>query len=104
MSRVILSPKAESDLKEILEYIEEQSDEERAERVLRKITRTMGLRASQPLAGRKRNEIRAGLRGFVVYQYVIFYQPLNDGIHVLRVLFGGRDLESIDFDEDMTLP
>jgi toxin ParE1/3/4 len=100
MARVILSPRAERDLKEISDYIAEQSDEDRADAVLRKISETMQLRAGQPLSDRRRDELKPGFRSFTVYRYVIFYQPLEDRIFVVRVVFGGRDLEALDFDEE----
>jgi toxin ParE1/3/4 len=38
------------------------------------------------------------LRSFTVKNYVIFYQPTADGIEVLRVLYGARDIHRV-FDE-----
>ena len=51
--------------------------------------------AKNPLMGRERDEVMPGLRSFPFKRYVIFYQPLQDGIDVVRVLHGARDIESL---------
>jgi toxin ParE1/3/4 len=43
------------------------------------------------------------LRSFTVKNYVIFYQPITDGIEVLRVLYGARDIHRV-FDEMVGKP
>jgi toxin ParE1/3/4 len=42
--------------------------------------------------GAVRDELIPNLRSFPVGNYLIFYKPLPDGIEVLRVLHGARDL------------
>lgn len=39
------------------------------------------------------------LRSSPVGNYLIFYRPLPDGIEILRVLHGARDIAAILFDE-----
>jgi toxin ParE1/3/4 len=53
--------------------------------------------------GRARHELLVNLRSFTVENYVIFYQPIADGIEVLRVLYGARDIHRI-FDEMISKP
>ncbi len=53
------------------------------------------LLASMPEMGRLRPELAADLRSWAVGEYVIFYQPAPDGIMVVRVLHGSRDLPSM---------
>ncbi|MEI6043233.1 MAG: type II toxin-antitoxin system RelE/ParE family toxin [Chloroflexota bacterium] len=98
MAQVIIRPAAENDLDDISDYIAEQSDNERAREVLREIYRKMQLHATQPNAGRRCDELKKGIRSFSVYRYVVFYRPLDDGIIVVRVLHGSRDLEAQDYD------
>ena len=50
---------------------------------------------TQPEMGRKRPELGHELRSFVIKNYVIFYDPIPDGIFVVRVLHGARDIENI---------
>jgi len=49
--------------------------------------------------GRRRDELSPGLRSVVMGSYLIFYRPLEDGIRLMRVAHGSRDLPSL-FDLD----
>ena len=51
--------------------------------------------ASNPHLGRAREELSPGLRSLVFESYVIFYHPIPNGVAVVRVLHGMRDIESI---------
>lgn len=51
--------------------------------------------ASNPRLGRTREELSPGLRSLVFESYVIFYHPMPNGVAVVRVLHGMRDIESI---------
>lgn len=51
--------------------------------------------AAQPDRGRKRDELGEDLRSFAVGRYIIFYRPLPDGVEIVRVLHGARDLDVI---------
>ena len=51
--------------------------------------------ASNPRLGRTREELSSGLRSLVFESYVIFYHPMPNGVAVVRVLHGMRDIESI---------
>jgi toxin ParE1/3/4 len=50
------------------------------------------LLATMPEMGRLRPELAPQLRSWVVGEYVIFYRPILDGILLVRVLHGSRDL------------
>ncbi|MCP4376327.1 MAG: type II toxin-antitoxin system RelE/ParE family toxin [bacterium] len=52
-------------------------------------TRTL---ADNPELGRSRQDLSDGLRGLHVGNYMILYRPQGDGIIVIRVLHGARDL------------
>lgn len=54
--------------------------------------------AEYPEMGRARYELLVNLRSFTVKNYVSFYQPIRDGIEMLRVLHGARDIHRV-FDE-----
>lgn len=47
--------------------------------------------------GRLRGELATGLRSFPVGRYVIFYRALSNGIEIVRVLHGARDLSADGF-------
>ena len=50
------------------------------------------LYAAQPEMGKRCPDLGEAIRRFVVGNYVVFYEPLPDGIQVLRVLHGSRDV------------
>jgi len=51
--------------------------------------------ATRPQLGRRREELAPGLRSFPAGSYFIFYQPIADGIEVVRVLHASRDIDSL---------
>lgn len=85
---------AVADLAEIWAYIALDSPDN-ADHFIDRIFRICqeGL-ASNPHLGRAREELSPGLRSLVYESYVIFYHPIPNGVEVVRVLHGMRDLES----------
>jgi toxin ParE1/3/4 len=79
----------------IWDYLVEEAGEATADSILDVIQKKCEKIAAFPEAGQIRNELLANLRSFVVKSYVVFYMPLSDGIDVLRVLHGARDIESV---------
>lgn len=55
----------------------------------------MVLYATQPELGERPSDLGAEVRQFLVKRYVVFYRPLRDGIEVLRVLHGTRDIPAV---------
>jgi toxin ParE1/3/4 len=53
------------------------------------------LLARMPELGRKRPDLAPDLRGFPIGNYIIFYRPVPDGIQVIRVLHGARDIPEL---------
>jgi toxin ParE1/3/4 len=53
------------------------------------------LLAARPLAGRARDELIPGLRSVPHGRYVIFYLPIEDGVEIVRLLHGARDLRRL---------
>lgn len=83
---------AESDLLDIWLFIAESS-EEQADQLIKKIYDKAEMLLTHPEIGRSRPEVSEDARSFPVGNYVIFYQDNPDGILILRVLHGARDLE-----------
>ncbi len=48
-----------------------------------------------PNMGQTRNELRPGLRCFVVSPFIVFNRPVEDTIEVLRIVHGARDVGAI---------
>ena len=85
---------AEEDLKEIWAYVAEHNTEA-ASKLVKEITRRFAMLRDHPHMGREQDELLVDLRSFMVKSYIIFYQPFEDGIEILRVLHSSRDIESI---------
>lgn len=93
MARVTRRPQAEADVLEIWDYIAEDSVID-ADRWVDRLDEKLSLWATQPLMGRNRDELAAGVRSMAFGRYVVFFEPLPDGIDVVRVLHGSRDIDA----------
>ena len=51
--------------------------------------------AQHPGMGREQSNISPNLRSFVVGNYIIFYRAVANGIEVVRVLHGARNIEEL---------
>lgn len=91
MPRCIIRPRAARDLRDITLHIEADSPG-RGISYVKEIEAVLALYAGRPHMGRERPEISDGLRSFPFGNYVVFYRPTADGIAVIRVLHGARDL------------
>jgi toxin ParE1/3/4 len=91
---VQFSLEASRDLEKVKDYIS-RDNPDAASRLILLIREKCTLLAQQPGIGRDRSDIVSGLRGFPVGNYVIFYQPTNDGIAVVRILHGARDIPEL---------
>ena len=60
-----------------------------------RIDEVLQMLAHNPLAGRLRDELAPGVRSFAIGNYVIFYRARADGIELIRVLHGARDLRRV---------
>ena len=92
MAQVLKTPLARLDLFDIYNYIAKDEDAQ-AVKILRLIDDKCRLLATFPEMGQAQPQFIIGLRSFPIKSYVIFYQPIADGIEVLRVLHGSRDIE-----------
>jgi toxin ParE1/3/4 len=89
------SPQAEMDVASIWQFIA-NNNVRAADAMLDRIEAAFDLLAQAPLAGRERNDLGANLRSFPVESYIVFYTPVSDGIDVVRVMSGRRDISSDD--------
>lgn len=93
-ARVIRSDLANDDLDGIWDYLAAEASAEIADFVIARLFEAMHRAADNPLQYRERTEHRGRPRRINVFEYAIFYEPLpeGDGIFVLRVIHGRRDL------------
>ena len=99
MPIIIKRPRVLSDLAEIWDYIADDS-EARADAFVATIDAKFQTLAKQPGIGRMREELTTGLRSLPIGRYVIFYLSQADGIEIIRVLHGARDIDTIFQDDD----
>jgi toxin ParE1/3/4 len=94
MRRIARTIEAKEDLLDIWLYINRRS-RRNADRFIEKIEEKLELIAGMPGIGQRRDDFGPDLRSFPVGDYLIFYQPLQDGILVVRVLHGAQNLRRI---------
>lgn len=94
MSRCEFSPRARRDLHEIRDYIARDSPRAAAEFTDFLEERCRSL-AKFPEMGQRCEQLTQALRCFTAGNYVIFYRPIDDGIEVVRVVSGARDIRSL---------
>ncbi|MEQ8465706.1 type II toxin-antitoxin system RelE/ParE family toxin [Coleofasciculus sp. E1-EBD-02] len=94
MSRLKLSDQAAQDIEDIWNYIA-QENPQAADNILDKLRERFFLLTKFPELGRVRPDLAPSVRGFPVGNYIIFYRSLEQGIEIVRVLRGSRDLRRI---------
>ncbi len=94
-STAIYSQKALTDLEEIDAYIAARDGEGRATAFRMYIDRTAENLAFMPGIGRRHAYLDEGTLAFPAPPWVIYYARREDGIEVLRVIDGRRDLPSV---------
>jgi len=93
-----LSPRAETDLREIWDYIAQESGSpDIADRQIAAITERFFILAEHPHMGRVRDEdLGPGRRSLAVNRrYIIVYTTDGDDVFVLRAVHGRRDLRAL---------
>lgn len=94
MNNLKVSELAQEDLIAIYEYVAAK-DESAASRLMQTFKEKFNLLAQFPNLGRERNELLLELRSFQVGRYLVCYQPIADGIEILRVQHSARDLRGL---------
>lgn len=99
MSSYFFTDAAVKDLDDICEYIGQQNLKA-ASKLFDDIRKKCKLVANFPNMGKSYNRLSVNLRGFVVEDYVVFYYPRKDGIDIVRIVSGYRDLESLFLEDE----
>lgn len=92
MSSYSFSEAAIQDLDNICDYIA-QRNPDAASKLFDTFRQKCRQAAGFPNMGKSYELLSQGLRGLSVDDYIIFYYPRPDGIDVVRVVSGYRDLE-----------
>jgi toxin ParE1/3/4 len=97
----VLRPKADQDLDDQAYYLATRSGPELGHRFLLAAHETFVLLATQPQIGwhpRLKHPSLDSLRVFQVSGFekmLVFYRPLRDGVEILRVVHGSRNLRTL---------
>ena len=93
MRLVRWQPSAKLDARDIWRWIAADSPRA-ADRLLARFDEVFAMLVHSPGAGRARRELAHGLRSFPISEYVAFYLERNDGVEIVRILHGHRDIDS----------
>src|SRR5581483_4447331 len=96
---VLWSPEALADVDHIWDYYAEIAGRTVADNLLRDIAKVALTLSEYPMAGRSRDEVRAGLRSISASPHVVFYRLKGDQPEIVRVLDGRQDIDDIFSDE-----
>jgi toxin ParE1/3/4 len=99
MTEPRLTELAEADLDDLWSYIA-TGNPAAADRMADAVLEASRMHVRFPNMGQNRDDLRPGIRRFVVSPFVVFYRPVEDTIEVLRILHGARDIGSIIEPED----
>lgn len=101
MPRITRRPAAERDLSEQADYLRRHSGLEVALRFLDSAEATFRTLAEWPERGSHYHFRRADAKGLRVWRidvfnnHLIFYRPIQDGIDVVRVIHGARNIDRV---------
>lgn len=89
-----MNSKAEEDLLAIWRSIAENNPAS-ATKLIRSFHQHFTLLAENTQLGQARPDIAPELRYFPVKRYLILYRQISDGVEIMRVVYGGRDLGTL---------
>jgi toxin ParE1/3/4 len=97
MSRqVVFEPSAQADLDELYDWIVERADVVTAERYMRRVRTPCERLDLFPERGTRRDDLAPGLRTFGIERRVtIAFKVYPDRVSIIRVLYGGRNIDAI---------
>jgi toxin ParE1/3/4 len=94
MKRYFINIIASRDLMAISDYFY-SFNIEAGEKFFRDFNQKCGQLAAFPNLGKSYTEIQLDLRGIPLANYIIFYRLIEDGVEIMRVVSGKRDLPSL---------
>jgi toxin ParE1/3/4 len=94
MKRLVITIEASRDLSAISDYFLEQSVDA-GDRFVEGFGKKCQHLEKFPYLGRSYSEFASGLRGLPFMGYIIFYQIVEDGIEILRIINGSRNLKNV---------
>ena len=93
MGQLRVAPQAKAELDRIWLYIARESGSaEIATRVIDSIIERFWLLNRYPNIGRRRDDLRPGLRSFAAGDYIIVYRVEKDTVLIIHILHASRDI------------
>ena len=92
--RLSLSPTAENDLADILQYTEQRWGTEQADSYQATLRRALLELLEYPHIGRARPDLPAGYRSRLADQHLIYYRIEEEVIRVSRIVHSRRDIRA----------
>ena len=94
MNRCDFTDEAILDLEGIHDFIARNSPSAAA-RTVQLIRERCFLLAGNPMLGRDRDDLAANIRSLAGPNHVVFYRPVAEGVQILRIISGGRNIEGL---------
>ena len=91
MRELVISERAEADLREIWHYSFDNWGEAQADRYLDELDAGMRKRGAEPAGGKQQEAVRSGYWSSRVRKHVVFYTFSDDEVLIQRVLHGSMD-------------
>ena len=101
MNRYIISPAASRDLNEILDYFITRNNDA-GEQFVQAFGRKCQNLAKFPNIGRSYDDLAPSIRGIPLEKYIILYRTTDEGIEIVRVVSGYRNLKELFLESDDT--
>ena len=96
MLQIIRSAHSEEDLIAIWQYVAtEGNSPTAADRLLRLIDRRIEMLANNPHLGEKQPQFGERTRRLIVGNYLVYYDVLEDAVHVLRIFHASRRIDKL---------
>ena len=94
MSQYGLTAAAQRDLGDIVDYLAVENPEA-ARRLVDQLLEAFQRLAEMPGMGRSQERRQPNLRSWTVGSYLVFYRPAAEGVEIIRVVHGRRDLDRL---------
>src|SRR6476469_7107440 len=94
MTGYSFSDAAVQDLNEICDYLARE-DVRVASRFFDAVRKKCKLVADFPGMGKRYEQLAPQLRGFTIEKYLVFYYVRENGVDIVRVVSGRRDLDAL---------
>jgi toxin ParE1/3/4 len=97
VSRVRFAKRAREDLVDIWLHVAHGGSESVADRIVDRIEARCRQLKDHPRLGPERSDIGEGARSLLVERWLALYRLMPDGVQIVRILDGARDLRAIEW-------